>query len=273
MNAEHEGHSTHRDPDSALAQRLALLEERLARLSGEVGRAAAHGEIANLFARYQYLHCAFRDEEIITDLWVKPGTPGISAQYTNSGVYTTWESVMAYHRKRPSPAGKLLVHYLASPLIEVAGDGATAKGTWIMAGIESGLSDPKVAEQAPHSFFETELVEGKKVWAHWVMCRFGLDFLRQDGQWRIWHFRCVEICRAPFGRNWIAFGAQMQADQVIHKFHNDLAFFGEDGKPVFMPPVDGVPKSIAYPYRTDRSAVIEPPLPQAFATFSSTFEY
>ncbi len=273
MKAESERHSSNPDPTTLLTNRLAALEKRLASLTGEVERAAAHGEVANVFARYQYLHCAFRDEEIITALWVRAGTPGISAQYTNTGVYTSWDSVMAYHRKRPSPAGKLLVHYLASPLIEVARDGKTAKGTWIMAGVESGLSDPKVAEQAPRSFFESEPVEGRKVWAHWVICRYALDFLRQDGEWRIWHFRCVEICRAPFGRNWIAFGSQMQADQAIRRFHNDLAFFGEDGRPVFMPPVDGPPKSTAQPYRTDRSAELEPPLPEPYHTFTSTFEY
>ncbi|MDA8348915.1 MAG: nuclear transport factor 2 family protein [Pseudomonadota bacterium] len=263
---------TRRGPDAA-AREISALRRQIADLTREVERTAARGEIENVFARYQYLHCAFRDEQIITDLWVKPGTAGISAQYTNSGVYTTWDSVMAYHRNRPSPAGKLLVHYLTSPLIEVARDGETAKGTWIVAGIECGLSAPQVAAQAPQAFFETGTVDGKKVWTHWVMCRYAIDFLKQDCQWRIWHFRCVEICRAPFGKNWIEFAAQMQANATTHRFHNDLAFFGEDGKPVFMPPVDGPPKATAYSYRTDRSSQIEPPLPEPFDRFSETFEY
>ena len=110
---------TRRGPDAA-AREISALRRQIADLTREVERTAARGEIENVFARYQYLHCAFRDEQIITDLWVKPGTAGISAQYTNSGVYTTWDSVMAYHRNRPSPAGKLLVHYLTSPLVEAA---------------------------------------------------------------------------------------------------------------------------------------------------------
>ncbi len=65
----------------------------------------------------------------------------------------------------------------------------------------------------------------------------------------------------------------MQANASTHRFHNQLAFFGEDGKPVFMPPVDGPPKSTAYSYQTDRSSEIEPPLPEPFRTFSETFEY
>lgn len=258
---------------AATEQQIRDLRQQVASLAREVERTAARAEIENVFARYQYLHCAFRDEQIITDLWVKPGTAGISAQYTNSGVYTTWESVMDYHRNRPAPAGKLLVHYLASPLVEVARDGETAKGTWIMAGIECGLSDPRAAAGAPESFFETRTVKDKRVWTHWVMCRYAIDFLKQDAQWRIWHFRCVEICRAPFGRNWIEFAAEMQTNAATRHFHNDLAFFGEDGKPVFMPRVDGPPKSTAYAYQIDRSAQIEPPLPEPFCTFSETFEY
>ena len=54
----------------------------------------------NLFNRYMFFHNAFQDERIIP-LWVAPGTPGIRAQYTNAGVYTTWESVTRYHRGPP----------------------------------------------------------------------------------------------------------------------------------------------------------------------------
>lgn len=253
--------------------RVAALEARLADMELQLGRAKARGAVENVFSRYQYLHCVFRDDEIIRDLWVRQGTPGISAQYTNSGSYTTWESVMEYHRNRPSPEGKLLVHFTTSPLVEVAEDGQTAKGVWIMAGVESGMSDPAVAARAPAGMFEPGLVEGKKVWAHWVQCRYHVDFLKQDDEWRIWHFRCVEISRAPFSKNWIAFASEMQANQASARFHNDLAYFGDNGEPVFMPPVDAPPKNIAYSYRTDRAFEIQPPLPAPYRTITETFEY
>lgn len=64
------------------------------------------------------------------------------AQYTNVGVYTGYDSIMAYHRGRPKPVGKLLLHQTNTPVIEVAEDGETAKGYWIMNGLESGLSKP-----------------------------------------------------------------------------------------------------------------------------------
>ena len=97
---------------------VADLTAELARLRDEVAdarrlaqRAEDRGQVENLFNRYMYLHNAFQDEQIIP-LWVKEGTEGIRARYTNAGQYTTWESVTRYHRGRPSPEGKLILHSL-----------------------------------------------------------------------------------------------------------------------------------------------------------------
>lgn len=254
------------------SDRLKALESQIAEMRLQQDRLAARNEVQNIFSRYQSLHNVFRDEEII-DMWVKKGTPGMSSQYTNTGVYTNWDSIMKYHQNRPTPDGKLLVHFTTTPIIEVAGDGETAKGTWIVAGIESGLSDPEVAKKAPASFFEPGLVDGKKVWAHWVQVRYYLDFLKQDGEWKIWHLRVSEISRAPFSKNWIEFAAELNANKKAMKFHNDIAFFGDDGEVVFMPPVDDKPKNIAPRYQTDAPFTMVPEIPVPYETFKNTFEY
>jgi hypothetical protein len=95
-------------------------------------------------------------------------------------------------------------------LIEVAEDGKTAKGYWLMAGIESGLSETKNVGSMPEFLYEPEgmNVDGKRVWAHWVWCNYALDFLKQDGEWRIRHFCCLEVTRAPFKENWITFASK-----------------------------------------------------------------
>jgi hypothetical protein len=249
---------------------LMSLEDRLARLEelAAVGaRAKDRGEVENLFSTYMYLHNAFRDEEIIP-LWVERGTPGIRAQYSNVGVYMTWESVTEYHRDRPAPEGKLIFHYTTTPVIEVADDGETAKGVWIMTGLESGLTDPDVAANVPEYFFEPGEVQGKKVWAHWVWCKYGVDFLKQDGVWRIWHFRCFEVARAPFSENWISFAAR-----DAEAFDKDLMYFGEDGRPRFMPTPDGPATRVAQRYRPDESQGLEPRPPVPYRTFDETFAY
>jgi hypothetical protein len=246
---------------------VARLEARVAQAEARAARAEDRGAVENLFSTYMYLHNAFRDEEII-DLWVSRGTPGIRAQYSNLGVYNTWESVTAYHRDRPAPAGKLIFHYTTTPVIEVAEDGGTAKGVWIMTGLESGLTDPEVATNVPEFFFEADEVLGKKVWAHWVWCKYGLDFLKQDGRWKIWHFRCFEIARAPYGENWIKF-----AFRDVAAFDKDLMYFGEDGRPKFMPPPDAPATDFANRYQPDLSQQLQPVPPVPYASFDETFEY
>ena len=96
----------------------------------------------NVFNRYMHYHNAFEDERIIDELWVRRGTEGVRSQYNDDGVYTDWDTIMEYHRGRPHPVGKLILHYTTTPVIEVAADGSTAKGLWIMMGLESGLTEP-----------------------------------------------------------------------------------------------------------------------------------
>jgi hypothetical protein len=69
-------------------------------------------------------------------------------------VYTDYDKIMAYHSGRPTPVGKLVFHYLTTPMVEVAEDGQTAKGVWIAAGVESGLMSQAQAAQAPEFLFE-----------------------------------------------------------------------------------------------------------------------
>ena len=65
----------------------------------------------------------------------------------------------------------------------------------------------------PEFLYEPESMNvegGKRVWAHWVWCQYAVDFLKQDGEWKVWHFRCLEVARAPFSENWITFAGKNQ---------------------------------------------------------------
>jgi len=261
----------------ALDARIAKLEAQLEAANHKADLALDRGEVENVFSNYMFLHNSFQDEQI-KSLWAKRGTPGMSAQYSNLGVYTQYDSIMAYHSGRPNPVGKLIQHYATNPSIQIAADRQTAKGVWVVAGVESGLSTPAQAASAPDFLFEKagtggSEVHGKKVWAHWVQIKYGVDFIRQDDAWKIWHFRCFEVSRARFDKNWISMAAEMQDNAANEKFNADLMYLGDDGKPVFMPKVDGPPKSLAYPYRPDHSMKIDPALPVPYRTFSETFEY
>ena len=150
-------------------------------------------------------------------------------------------------------------------MIEVAGDGQTAKGVWLMAGTESGLTDPAVAEAFPDMYSPDEVL-GKKVWAHWVWCKYAIDFLKQDGEWKFWKFRCYELARAPFEENWVSFGLKNQG-----AFDLDLMYFGDDGKPVFMPPADEPVPSTNHPYSPQTVQKLEPAPPVPHEHFTDTY--
>ncbi len=238
------------------------LQAQLAALQARVARAEARGEVENLFSNYMHLHNGYADEEII-DLWAKPGTPGMRAQYSNKGLHTNWDSITAYHRGRPQPVGKLLLHYSTTPSIQVASDGQSARGIWIVGGVESGLTDPAQAANAPEFLYEKDLVNGQKVWAHWVAMKYEMHALLQDGVWKIWRFRCFEVFRAPYGRNWIDFAARTEDMSDFQRFHENLAYFGHDGKPVWLPDTDAPAQDFyqAYSTQTAQAVVPRPPAP------------
>lgn len=152
-------------------------------------------------------------------------------------------------------------------MVEVGADGRTAKGLWIMAGLESGLTDPEVAKNVPEWVFSGGEVDGRRVWAHWVWCKYGVDFVKQDGEWRIWHFRCYEVARAPFDKDWVSFAA---ANLESHDSH--LAWFGDDGVPVFLPPVDAPVETRYEPYRNDTAQTLDPVPPLPYRDFEDTFK-
>jgi hypothetical protein len=135
-----------------------------------------------------------------------------------------------------------------------------------MAGTESGLTDREVAKNVPEWVFSGGEVDGKLVWAHWVWCKYGVDFLKQDGEWRIWHFRCYEIARAPFNKDWVRFAG---ANQESHD--SQLAWFGDDGVPVFLPKVDEPVETRYEPYSTERAQTLDPVPPLPYREFEDTF--
>jgi SnoaL-like domain len=89
-----------------------------------------------------------------------------------------------YFSKRAAekvPDGVMHQHSFLAPVLEIAGDGQTAKGVWDSPGLDvaSGTAS-----------------------ANWAWLRYGVDFIHANGQWKIWHLKVVPIWRAPYGADW-----------------------------------------------------------------------
>jgi len=158
------------------------IEDKIKKLEHEVGRTQAVTEIQNLMSRYEYYHQPVtmdRTSELFAqkapDVYVT--TPG--------GTYIGIEQIRTIFTRilHEEPMGSMMEHHLTTPMIEVAKDGKTAKGVWYTPGHET------LPALDPH--------------AYWAWGKYSVDFIKEDGKWKIWHQRGYITFRTRFDRSWI----------------------------------------------------------------------
>ncbi len=185
------------------AQKQASLELRLERLQ-------AVRDVQNQMSRYTYYQSAAMQEETIA-LFAQH-TAGVRVEML-WGVYDGLDGVKKcykldhlQHDDLKGRAGVMQIDTLTTPIIQVAGDGKTAKGIWISPGLD------------------TRLVDGKPS-AKWAWYKYGADFVKEDGAWKIWHLHIYGIFLTDYHKSW-AEGTPVKFDAnytglVGHKMHND----------------------------------------------------
>lgn len=132
---------------------------------------------------------------------------------------------------------------LTTPLIEVAGDGQTAKGVWYAPGYLTHL-------------------DGDKFSANWMWERYAIDFVKEDGEWKIWHFNVFTDLGQPFEKSWVE-----QAEETMKAEKEGKAMPRGAGRPM------NAPATINWSsYRPDFVGD-DFPLPEPYETFSETFSY
>ena len=130
--------------------------------------------------------------------------------------------------------GSNTVLNFTTPLIEVAFDGQTAKGIWYVYGA-------------------TTEVYSKGPKAAWNFGRCAVDFVKEDGQWKIWHMMMFTDIACPVGGNW-------GRDKM----------YAHEGAPI---PEPTVKKEFYHGYDENFVSLVEPPLPEPYDTFANTFSY
>lgn len=223
-------------------------------------------EVQNLMGRYVNYVLIRREKEIFDTFWCREHEPVLGL---NSGFYKGSDAVSRYYRAiyentrirselvqklfpeylgKKSPVelhgvGSLYIDALSGGLVEVALDGDTAKGLWSVMGMDSDIY-----EYGPYSFWAYGYIAG--------------DFIKENGEWKIWHLRIIDDIRCPAGENW------------GHEW--DLS--GEE-KPEFSPlkelklPEPNIPVEIRAPFYPGRmnSALVQ--VPEPYTTFAETFSY
>lgn len=212
------------DEEAALLRRLERLEDAWA--------------IENLMSRHEYLHAANRNAEEFESCFAH-SMPDLSFEPEDWGVWEGPEAVRAcYVDGAPPPApGMLTEHATTTPLVEIAEDGHTAKGVWISPG------------------HETFAAPGAPTLPFWSWGRYGIDFVKIDGQWKFWHFHIYTTFRTPYSINWVDNSVGPRA-----------IAFAEGETPPGMP-APTRPVTANAPYHPDRAPRLLPEPPRPFASF------
>jgi hypothetical protein len=163
-------------------------------------RALAVTQVQNAFSRHAYYHAAGKHLDELADVWVKEDGPyAATVTWKNeSGIIEGMDKLKKFYgeslrenqmqlleqiskivpevKNVPENLGvgyEYSMHFQTTPVIEIAGDGKTAKGIWYSPGVHIGGS---VLENG-----KTTMSGG------WWMEKYGVDFVNEDGKWKIWH--------------------------------------------------------------------------------------
>lgn len=192
--------------NSALLEEVTGLKAQLAENTRQIQRMEDINAIQNLMGKMDNLYEAGMYEERMA--YIAEKTPGVSMEVGARGVFEGYESVRKsmvdteyYYEKShgagmrklfpdidfPSDfAGKYESNLLGTPVIEIAGDGKTAKGVWtsLMTVGKTHENDPQMS-------------------AMWIWWKIGADFVKEDGQWKIWHYVKNPVYATNYNTSWV----------------------------------------------------------------------
>jgi len=250
--------------------------------------ARAWVECQNLMSIHNYYHGVNHNLEELAAIWVKEdgeyaktatfSQPGgvwegidlIKVFYGNPNTKDPNQSLKEMIKNEPSayPVGTMGIHLNTTPVIVVAGDGKTAKGIWYSPGpifSFTGQKDENGNDIAGGMvFFE----------------KYGVDFVKEDGEWKIWHIQMYYDYVFPLGSDWTRPGARQQGAGGATGGGGQAAPSGERGQQGAI--TAGMPQQVTptranpNPYEQwspTRVSVMEPKIPVPYYTFSETFSY
>jgi hypothetical protein len=233
----------------------------------------------NLMSKHNYYHGVNHNLEELADIWVKEdgayaktatfsqpqgvweSMQLIKVTYGNPSTKNPNQSLKEMVKNEPSayPVGAMGIHMNTTPVIEVAGDGKTAKGIWYSPGPLLNFTGQKDKDG-------NDLAGGMVFFE-----KYGADFVKEDGEWKIWHIQMFYDYVFSVGSDWTKPGAKQQQAQAMPA--------GDKKDEKSAPPADNRPKPtranpITYEqWSPTRVSSITPKIPEPYYTFSETFSY
>jgi len=156
---------------------MRIVQELLAR----VQRLEDTIEIQQLQSKYVHYLFKQRFDRIVDECFAK-NLPDVSVEFSDSGVYRGLENVRALYRAfevTKTIPGFFILHMTVNPVIEIAKDGLSARSHWLSPGAAG--SDKSAA---------------------WIWGPFYIDYIKEDGPWRIAHSNLVPLFRNRYETSW-----------------------------------------------------------------------
>lgn len=257
------------------ARAASIGSSELAQLRQDARIARDVQEIQNLMSRRAMLHSIGHNEEEL-ELWSKKrqirwaqnGGCWVGDDYRRYYVEVNFAMQKAQldALSRSNPAiendfaknryiGSTVLHVLTTPIIEIAGDGQSAKAFWYTPGVILSSPDGKRAE-------------GVNMWE-----RYGVDLVREEGKWRFLHIEVITDFAYPFGGDLstpIPGMPKADASKSGSESANQAPGPGAEGLNV---PGPTIARQMGESYSPTRVPKLTPRLPEAYRTLSETFEY
>ena len=127
-------------------------------------------------------------------------------------------------------------------VVEEAVDGQTAKGMWMIRGAHSKLTTGGPA-------------------AYWEWGWFAVDFILEDGAWKVWHMLYLQDINRIAGQKWTG-------EEKGFKEREEFAGWTEEELPT-----PTVSMTVHETYHAKRAFSGSPKLPEPYDTFANTFSY
>jgi len=157
----------------------------------ELARMQAEHEIRNLAARFVLSVKGGLFEEAYRCFALE--TEGVYANIEKYGIYEgkkkLHEYFVDYYGRIGGGEGCFIIHELTNPVVELAGDGNTAKAMFTVEGILAVDTDHWMAEHE----------EARSIWQFGPWC---MDFVREQGEWKIWHLVIYDEVETTYEKSW-----------------------------------------------------------------------
>lgn len=172
----------------SLEERVNELEKIVESQKKQIQRSSDQWEILNLVDNYEFKLGGGQFADV--EKMFAQKTPGVKVQMM-WGIYEGLEGVKrlftGFHGSfmgEPTP-GAMFMLMNTTPVIEVAGDGKTARAVFICEG------------------HETNRFATGKLQAYWTYGRRSFDFVKEDGEWKIWHYTVNGGYMTPYEKSWV----------------------------------------------------------------------